>query len=50
MNSAHPHASPKMFCSKCKVPISQKYEQTSMVPICPMHNIEEIGIKIVISA
>ncbi len=47
MNIAHPHASPKMFC---QVPISQKYEQTPMVPICPMRNIKENVIKIVISA
>ncbi len=47
MNNADPHTSPKMFC---KVPNSQKYEQTPMVPICPVHNIEENVIKIVISA
>ncbi len=46
MNNAHPHVSPKMFC---KVPISQKYEQTPMVPACPVRNIEENIIKMVIS-
>ena len=34
----------------CKVPISQKYEQTPVVLICPMRSIEENVIKIVISA
>ncbi len=47
MNNAHPHASPKMFC---KVPVSHKCEQTPVIPICPMRNIEENVIKIVISA
>ncbi len=50
MNNAHPHASPKMFCEHGEVPVSQKYEQTPMVPICPMRNIEENVIKIVMSA
>ncbi len=45
MNNARPHVSPKMFC---KVPIIQKYEQTPMVPACPMHNIEGNVIKTVI--